>query len=90
MTEVTQIQLQQDGATALVVLDKKVGRVFAIADLLDDVALTRFIEDYETAKLIVANACKRHMESNVVIGAFGTTTKRPLGLAALAEDITNA
>ena len=90
MTEVTQIQLQGDAATVLVVLDKKVGRQFAVADLVDDTAITRFKEDYEHAQSIVNAACKRHMESNVVVGKFGDAPRRPLGIAALTQDVTNA
>ena len=89
MTEVTQIQLQQDGAAVLVVLDKKVGRQFAVVDLIDDVAITRFKEDYEHAQAVVNAACKRHMESNVVVGKFDGP-RRPLGIAALTQDVTNA
>lgn len=90
MAKVTAILLLQDGRTVGIQVDK--GPVLQVSanDLRSDPDIvSRFVEDVEDNTNLVASLVKTHIESNNLI-AFPAAPKRPLGLAALAEDITNA
>lgn len=90
MAKVTAILLLQDGRTVGIQVDK--GPVLQVGanDLRSDPEIvTRFVTEVASNTDLVASLVKMHIESNNLI-AFPNAPKRPLGLAALTEDLNNA